>query len=219
MYPPLPLPHQNGLPMGARAETGYSGRPDAVPRPYPLHEESRAILHAPLEAAFARLDDHARLSAHMSRPSWRMGWSRMAVTTDEQGGHAVGSHIRLAGRILGIRLALDEVVVEREPPWRKVWETVGTPRLLVIGSYRMGFELSPVTPTPRVPDDAAEAAAGAEEPLTLRVFIEYELPDRGIPWLLGRLIGRWYARWCTRQMASGALAGRPRSPQPAEGVR
>ena len=43
------------------------------------------------------------------------------------------------GRILGLKLSLDEVVTERDPPARKVWETVGVPRLLVIGPYRMGL--------------------------------------------------------------------------------
>ena len=93
----------------------------------------------------------------------------------------------LRGRVFGIRLFLDEVVIMREPPLQKIWETVGELRLLVIGPYRMGFNLSPDGP-------AAQ----------LRVGIDYELPTKGIARLLGRLFGRPYAKWCTRQMVHDA---------------
>lgn len=159
-------------------------------RDYAHHEESHGRLRAPIERVFARLDGHTRLAAHMERPSWRTGWGRMAVHLDAREGRAVGSCLRLDGRVFGIELWVDEVVTERVPPTRKVWETVGSPRLLVIGHYRMGFTLA----TERPEDDD----------VTLTVFIDYALPDRGIPWLLGRLFGRWYARWCTTQMVADA---------------
>lgn len=66
----------------------------------------------------------------------------MEIALDENRGKSIGSHIRLAGRILGIPLAVEEVVTERNPPCSKLWKTVGSPRLLVIGSYRMGFEIT-----------------------------------------------------------------------------
>jgi hypothetical protein len=157
-------------------------------RSYPHHAGSHAVLRAPMEAVFERLDEHTRAAAHMNRPSWRTGWSRMTTTVDERGGREVGSHIRLEGKVLGLALSLDEVVMEREPPRRKVWETVGAPRLLVIGPYRMGFELVP-------------QGAGA---VGLTVFIDYEWPARGVPRLLGRLLGSWYARWCTARLTADA---------------
>ena len=106
---------------------------------------------------------------------------------DAQHGRSVGSHIVLRGRVFGIELHLDEVVTTREPPLRKIWETVGEPRLLVIGPYRMGFDLMP------------EGTAAQ-----LRVAIDYDLPAKGISRLLGRLFGRTYAKWCTRQMVRDA---------------
>ena len=106
---------------------------------------------------------------------------------DAQHGRSVGSHIVLRGRVFGFRLYLDEVMIMREPPLKKTWETVGQPRLLVIGSYRMGFELMPDGTSSR-----------------LRVAIDYELPAKGMPRLLGRLFGRSYAQWCTRRMVRDA---------------
>ena len=111
----------------------------------------------------------------------------MTTELDEGRGRQVGSRIRLAGRVFGVELSVEEIVTERSPPLRKVWETIGTPRLLVIGHYRMGFEL---------------AAQGSSS--MLRVFIDYALPQRAPVWWLGRLLGRQYARWCTQRMVEDA---------------
>ena len=103
------------------------------------HAESRAQVQASAARVFEHLDDHTRLSAHMSRRSWRMGWSRTKLSLDQQAGRAAGSRIRLEGGVLGAQLSLEEVITEHKPPIRKVWMTVDAPRLLVIGAYRMGF--------------------------------------------------------------------------------
>lgn len=47
---------------------------------------------------------------------------------------AVGSLIRVSGRVLGMKLLVEEMVTERILPWRKTWEARGEPQLLVIGS-------------------------------------------------------------------------------------
>lgn len=90
--------------------------------------------------------------------------------------------------MLGLELSLDEVVIERTAPTRKVWETVGSPRLLVVGPYRMGFQITP-------------RGIGS----VLRVFIDYALPA---PWpdrWLGRVSGSYDARWCTQSMVADAV--------------
>ena len=154
----------------------------------PLHNESNALVIASPEQIFAYLDDHKRLALHMSQPSWRMGWSSMRTSFDAFGGQSVGSHIRMSGRILGLKLSLDEMVTEREPPTGKVWETVGIPRLVVIGQYRMGFEVT-------------SRGSGS----LLRVFIEYALPAAWPEHWLGRVFGGYYARWCTQRMVNDAV--------------
>jgi hypothetical protein len=79
----------------------------------------------------------------MRQSSWMMAGSRLAIELDASEGRTVGGRIRLSGRVLGIPLAVEEIVTERHSPLRKVWETTGTPRLLVIGQYRMGYEITP----------------------------------------------------------------------------
>ena len=107
----------------------------------------------------------------------------MKLRLDEAQGRGVGAKIALEGRMLGIALRVEEVITEYRPPAQKVWETIGEPRLLVIGSYRMGFTGEP-QPTGSL----------------LAVFIDYELPS-GLWGVLGRLAGPFYARWCSLNMA------------------
>jgi hypothetical protein len=108
------------------------------------------MLAASAQAAFEYLDDFRKLSAHMEQPSAMMLGSRMEISTDVGGGRAVGSHVRMRGRMLGVQLSLEEVVVERDPPRRKAWDTVEA-RLIVIGQYRLGFELEPRGALARLP--------------------------------------------------------------------
>ena len=161
-----------------------STRPAAA---YGAHAEYSAVVQAAVERVFDWLDDQARLAQHMTKRSWKMGWGKMEVILDAQRGRAEGSHIVLRGRVFGIPLYLEEVVVEHKPPQKKSWETVGEPRLLVVGPYRMGFDLVPAGSTAR-----------------LRVSIDYDLPKEGVSRVLGRLFGRSYASWCVRQMAEDA---------------
>ena len=155
-------------------------------RRFPFHYESRAALSAPIDDVFAFLDDFRKLSAHMERSSGMMLGSKMAISTDREEGRAVGSHVAMRGTVIGIPLALEEVVVQREPPRRKVWETIAA-NLLVIGDYRLGFEL----------ESAGSTCA-------VRVFIDYDLPAGTLTRWLGKLFAKAYARWCTQQMARDA---------------
>jgi len=140
------------------------------------------------EALFDLLDDQARLGAHMERPSVMMMGGRMTYAFDEAQGRAVGSVIKRGGNILWLRLSVEEVVVERVRPLRKIWETRGNPHLLVIGDYRMGFDISP---------------AGSRQ--SLRVFIAYDHPSSLGGRILATLFGPMYARWCVKRMTDDAL--------------
>lgn len=154
---------------------------------FPFHYETTATLSAPIDAAFAHLDDFHKLSAHMEKSSGMMMGSKMSIETDEREGRAVGSVVTMDGRMLGMSLSLREMVTERTPPTRKVWRTLDTD-LVVIGAYELGFELR----------DSGPATA-------LRVFIDYDLPQTRAGRWLGALFGRTYAKWCTETMASDAV--------------
>ena len=154
---------------------------------FAFHHESSGLAHAPVEQVFAFLDDPKALAAHMGESSMMMLGSRMSIDVDAGGGRVIGSKVRMQGRMMGIRLALEEVIAERQVPAMKVWETIGTPKLLVIAHYRMGFALT---------------RNGASS--LVRVFIDYGLPINAPESWLGYWLGATYVRWCTKQMVMGA---------------
>ena len=149
------------------------------------HDEATTLIAASPAAVFAHLDDQTRLAEHMAESSAMMGGGRMTYEFDGAKGRAVGSHIRMGGSAFGIKLFVEEVITERDPPRRKVWRTIGDPALVVVGAYQMGFEIEPT-----------------EKGSRLRVWIDY-LPPKGV----GRYapsLGGLYARWCVGQMANDA---------------
>ena len=155
---------------------------------FPYHDESTAVVHAPAERVFAHLDDPKSLSAHMGESSMMMMGSRMSIDVDAGGGQKVGSKIRMVGSVVGIPISLEEVICERQAPSKKQWETIGTPKLIVIAHYRMGFEVTP-----------------SGDSSLVRVFIDYSLPMGFVGRCLGRLLGSVYAKWCTQSMTRDAV--------------
>ena len=160
-----------------------------LPAPYNRHADAETSVASAPEELFAYLDRHSQLSRHMSKRSWMMGGGRLDMIADEGGFQRVGSRLRLSGKAFGLTLSLDEEITIHEPPRTKVWQTVGIPRLLVIGVYEMGFEIEPAPPRSR-----------------LRVFIDYDLPSSGIGCVLGWFLAGVYARWCVKSMARDTLA-------------
>ncbi len=138
-------------------------------------------MHASASEVFSFIDDHERLSSHMNKSSWMTGGGRMDTMIDAGNGQKIGSHIRMSGKAFGITIFLDEVITHREPPRLKIWETVGTPKLLVIGHYRMRVVVEP----------------RGDESL-IKVSIDYDLP-RNNAWL-GKLFSGMYAKWCVQRM-------------------
>jgi polyketide cyclase/dehydrase/lipid transport protein len=154
---------------------------------YQFHHESTVLVAAHCDDIFAFVDDHSKLSSHMSQRSWMMGGGTMSIEMDAKHGRAVGSTIRLSGSVLGVKLSVEETVTERLPPQRKTWRTVGEPRLLVIGAYQMGVEIEP-----------------RGESSLLRVFIDYTYPTKRVQRWIGGLFAASYAKWCTDRMARDA---------------
>lgn len=163
---------------------------------FPRRFAATVHVATPPAALFDRLDDPTRLSAHMSTSSWRMVGGGMETVLDEGRGQRPGSRTVLRGRVLGMTLSVESAVVERTPPVRKTWETVGEPRLLVIGRYRMGYEIG---------------SSGTASRVT--VFIDYAPPHTVAGRVLCALLGGFYARWCVHEMLAAATTRFSPSPE------
>ncbi len=148
------------------------------------HYEESIVVPLTPEKVFEIIDDHKTLAAHMNKTSLMMAGGAMKTTMDGGHGKQVGSHIKMEGQVLGIKIFLDEVVTKRKPPYAKEWQTGGDPQLIVVGQYSMGINIS------------AEANGSK-----LTVFINYDYPKNNV-WL-GKLLGKIYAKWCVGQMMKG----------------
>lgn len=150
---------------------------------YLKHYEEAVDVVASAEEIFNYVDDHLNFSSHMNKSSAMMGGGSMKMDLDGGKGKIVGSHIRMSGKVFGINIYLDEVVTVHNPPFKKTWETVGVPNLLVIGDYEMGFEIKEIG-----------------DKSNFKVFINYNLPNGIFTRFLGMILGRFYAKWCVHQM-------------------
>jgi len=155
---------------------------------YPKHYEESRVVNATPEAVFGFADNHTNLSAHMNKSSFMMAGSKLETRMDGGNAQVIGSHITMDGKVLGIKLFLDEVVIKREPPRIKEWETVGKVKLVVIGDYLLGFRLE-----------------GAENKTKITVYIDYDLPVGLFNRVLGILFGGVYAKWCVKQMLASIV--------------
>jgi len=157
-------------------------------RQYTHHFARSVVIAETAEQVFDQLDDPRRVGLHMARGSAMMLGGSMRYHLDADAGRSVGSVIRIEGRMMGLSILVSERITERNPPARKVWETFGARRLIVMKDYRMGYETGPVDGATR-----------------LRVFIDYSLPS-GFPgrWI-GAVFAPVYARWCVSRIADGAM--------------
>lgn len=160
---------------------------ESLEQNFSLHYEVVGELPVKVERAFEYLDDPMKLSSHMNASSGMMMGSKMETRLDEGRGQKLGSKIIMEGKVLGITLFLEEIISSREPPFRKEWTIIGEPRLLVIGAYKMGFELKSVG-----------------QKTSMRMYIEYNLPKPIFSRILGLFFSGFYARWCTKQMLRAA---------------
>lgn len=150
---------------------------------------SEVVIRAPAAEVFAYIDDIRNVAAHMSaHRSAAMAGSRLAVEIVGRQASGVGAVYRYTGRVLGLVLDFEERVTRYAPPTLKEWQTMGQPRMLILGSYVMTFMVT------------ATAASEAR----LAVDLRYTLPTAR-PWRwIGRALAPFYARWCVEAILSGS---------------
>lgn len=152
-----------------------------------LHYSAHVDISVPPDQLFEFLNNPYNLSSHMSKSSLMMMGSKMKIETDLEKGKKLGSEIRLTGKFLGLDIFVRESVVELEKPLKKVWQTQGEQKLIIIEQYQMGFIITP-----------------KDKSSHLEVFIDYTLPQSGISSILGKIFGHLYAKWCAEKMTQDA---------------
>lgn len=106
------------------------------------HYETEGFVSAGQRAAFDELDQHERLFAHMVQSSQMMAGGALVPELGDEKGRRIDSGMFLRRHVLGIPIGVEQILIVHAAP-TKNWETIGEPRLLVIGRNKMGFTLVP----------------------------------------------------------------------------
>lgn len=149
---------------------------------------SRVVeIDAPPSEVFAYLDDIGNIGMHMSKSSMAMMGGKITTEVISRVRSGRGTTYRLKGSVLGIPIDITETVTEWIENREKTWETVGSPKIIVMSWYRMHLVLTPLKKRTKVFFE-----------------IEYGLPESFFGKLLGRLLARRYADWCLRRATDDA---------------
>ncbi|AKM83538.1 hypothetical protein A2422_01550 [Candidatus Woesebacteria bacterium RIFOXYC1_FULL_31_51] len=152
------------------------------------HFEKNIKIKTSPQKIFDYVDNHLNFSSHMNKPSLMMGGGKTKIELDDGKGKIVGSHIKMKGSVFGINIFLDEVITEHNPPYKKTWETIGIPELIIIGNYMMGFEIKK-----------------ENEGSLFKVFIDYNLPTKVFNKILEYFLSGFYAKWCVDQIIKSTV--------------
>lgn len=135
------------------------------------------------EVVFDHLDDLGVTGMHMTQSSMMMMGSKLDVTFLTEKKKGLGTKYRWTGKMMGIKMDFTVEVTKWITGVGKIWETIGTPRLIIYSWYRMALKLSPK-------GDGTEAT----------MSIAYEKPNGFFNKILCFLFADWYCRWCLKNM-------------------
>lgn len=144
-------------------------------------------INAPPETIFAFMDDIHNSGMHMTGRSMAMFGSRLNLEVLSTASTGPDVSYRWKGRIVGLPVDFTVVVKKWIKDVEKVWETIGHPKVIVIGWFRMFLNLTPV-------DGKTSVTLG----------ITYDRPKGLLGKLLCLLLGPWYAKWCLKKMLRDA---------------
>jgi hypothetical protein len=161
-----------------------------IPSSWPFHLSQFVEIQASPQVVFDFMDDVHKAGWHMEQSSMPMMGSKMQIETLSKNQTGVGATYRWTGKVLGLPIDFSETVVKWENGRKRIWRTIGVPKIIIIGQYEMSFLVEPTKTGSR-----------------LSVSIDYELP-KPIFWkFAGWLLAGWYSKWCLGNMCQDAKSG------------
>jgi hypothetical protein len=136
-----------------------------------------------LESVFKCLDDLGVTGMHMTESSMAMMGTKLDLNFLTENHSGPGSRYRWTGKIVGMTMDFTVEVTRWVENQEKIWETIGTPKLIIYSWYRMQLRL-------------LSTSNGTQAELS----ISYEKPKGWLNRLLSFLLADWYCKWCLRHM-------------------
>lgn len=149
-------------------------------------ESSKQYTAAP-EQAFDCLDDVGVTGMHMTEASMPMMGGKMELEFLTPYKTGPNTKYRWTGKVLWRKLDFTVEVTKWIRGKEKVWETIGTPQLVIYSWFRMNLKVEPNT---------NESIA--------HLSISYEKPKGCFNKILCLLLGDWYCKWCLKNMLNDA---------------
>ena len=129
------------------------------------------------------MDDLSKTGMHMSQSSMMMMGSKLTLEQLEGPSKGVGATFHWTGKVMGMPIDITETVTKWIENKEKVWETIGSPKIIILGWYRMSLKTEP-----------------AKEGTLASLQIEYTQPNGWFYKILSFFFAGWYSRWCLNNM-------------------
>lgn len=129
------------------------------------------------------MDDLSKTGMHMSENSIMMMGSKLVLEQMPGPSKGVGATFHWNGKVMGMPVDIIETVTKWVENKEKVWETIGSPKIIILGWYRMRLK-----------------TASANEGTNTSLQIEYTEPKGWFYKILSFLFAGWYGRWCLNNM-------------------
>jgi hypothetical protein len=142
--------------------------------------ERSTNMNGKAEDVFAFMDDVNNTGMHMTKSSGAMMGSKLKFEWLTENKTGIGSTYHWDGKVMGMKMDFTVKVNEWEKSKRKVWGTIGPAKMIVIDWFQMYLI------TTQKEDGKSEAKLGI-----------YYTKHRG---LWGFLLGKWYSKWCVKNM-------------------
>lgn len=148
--------------------------------------ESVEIKSSP-DVVFSHIDYVRNIGMHMSKRSMPMMGGSLKTEILSKNDRGLGATYRMYGKVMGMKIDFTEKVTKWIENQEKVWETIGEPKLIIMGGYIMNLNVRPSNFGTR-----------------LTFGIKYSYP-KSVFWKgISIVVGDWYAKWCLRNMCRDA---------------
>jgi hypothetical protein len=141
------------------------------------------FINASVSQVFQFMDDLAKTGMHMSERSMMMMGSKLKIEHLPSPEKGMGAIFRWSGKMMGLPIDFTETVTIWKENEEKVWETIGSPQMIILGWYQMRLTTEP-----------------SEKGTLASMEIQYTPPKGFFYKLLSAVFARWYADWCLGKM-------------------
>jgi hypothetical protein len=141
------------------------------------------IVHSSPENVFAYMDNLGNTGMHMMENSAMMMGSKLELKQLSENATGLNSKFHWFGKMMGFKMDFTVIVTKWIKDKEKIWETVGTAKMIILKWYQMRLVISPEGQNTKA-----------------ELSIAYTKPDNIFFRFIAFFLAPWYANWCLKNM-------------------